>query len=333
MIKGQVAKGANGTDNGEGTAAIEGVADFSTGKSTLQIIDTNSGNNLAAIQVVTATVSAPPRLSTTIGGVPATSATYAVGSTANQGIRITTASPGGTTLPTTVTVTGLPKGVVFTPLANGGTITGTPTAAAGGVYAVTITARNATGSTVQVFTLTVTQLAPVFVTPAAATFTVGKPVNFVVRATGYSTLPTVTTTATIAGLTLTTVASVSPTGTSTVGSNTLTVASTSGLAVGMAVTGPGIANGTTVTAFGGTTVTLSANANSLATTGTFNFGGLLTITGTPTAAAVSKTFGITAAIGLKKVVQTFVLTINKPALAFTSAARRRSSRARQGRSP
>jgi hypothetical protein len=319
---GTLPAGLTFTDNGNGTATIGGLPAFTTGSFTFDIIATNS-NNLSTTQVFTATVSAPPRLTVTTGKPPvvASTANYTVGLTTNPVIQVTTAAPGGTTLATTVTVTGLPKGVVFTPGTNGGTISGTPTAAAGGIYPLTITARNATDSTVKSFTLTVNQPAPDFVTAAAATFTVGKPVNFIVRATGFQTLPTVATTATIPGLTLTPVPNASTTGSSTVGSNTLTVASTSGLALGMAVTGPGIANGTTVTGLAGTTVTLSANANTLAGAGTFNFGGILTIMGIPTAAAVSRSFGITATIGTKHVTQTFVLTIAKPALAFTSAAK------------
>ncbi|HEY2705903.1 MAG TPA: putative Ig domain-containing protein [Candidatus Dormibacteraeota bacterium] len=77
----------------------------------------------------------------------------------------------------------LPAGVTF----DTGThsFTGTPGAASGGVYQVTLTAANGIGSdATQGFTLTVNQ-APAITSAGAATFTVGTPGSFPVTVTGY----------------------------------------------------------------------------------------------------------------------------------------------------
>jgi hypothetical protein len=195
-LTGTLPNGVSFTDNGNGTATIAGEPLLHPGSYLLKIKATDANTGLSSTQSFTLMVSAPPGLSVTINKTPATSTTYTVGATTNPVIQLTTAPPAGTTLPTTLTVTGLPAGVKFTPEGTGGTISGTATDATGGVYPLTITARNAVGSTVQDFTLTVNQPKPTFSTPATATFIVGQPGTFVVNATGYPTLPTLTTTAT-----------------------------------------------------------------------------------------------------------------------------------------
>jgi hypothetical protein len=84
----------------------------------------------------------------------------------------------------------LPAGLTFVNLANGtATLTGTPTASSGGIYPITLTAQDVSGTTTQAFVLTVSS-APAFVTRASATATVGSGFAFTVTATGAPT-PTV----------------------------------------------------------------------------------------------------------------------------------------------
>lgn len=82
----------------------------------------------------------------------------------------------------------LPGGLTFVDNGDGtATLGGTPGAATGGAYPLTVTAHNGVGAdAVQAFTLTVIQPA-VITSVDAATFTVGVPGSFTVTATGYPT--------------------------------------------------------------------------------------------------------------------------------------------------
>jgi PKD repeat protein len=84
-----------------------------------------------------------------------------------------------------VTHTGtLPAGLSFNNLGNGeATISGTPTAASGGTYPITLTAKNSAGTVTQSFVLTV-QAGPTITSAASATATDGSSFNFTVKATG-----------------------------------------------------------------------------------------------------------------------------------------------------
>ena len=102
----------------------------------------------------------------------------------------------GTPFTFTVTATGspapritrtgrLPSGVRFSEQRDGtATISGTPAKAASGVYPLTLTARNKTGTATQAFTLTVTRV-PAFKHIPAIRTGVGVPLDLTIRATGY----------------------------------------------------------------------------------------------------------------------------------------------------
>jgi hypothetical protein len=101
---------------------------------------------------------------------------------------ITAAS--GIALTTTITAASkLPPGIVVVSKGNGAiALSGTPAAGSGGVYSVTFTATNATGSTTQTFPalLVVNQPAPTITSPKSTIFTVGQSGTFTVTATGYA---------------------------------------------------------------------------------------------------------------------------------------------------
>ena len=79
----------------------------------------------------------------------------------------------------------LPTGVTFVNNGNGtATIAGTPAAATGGVYPITITAVNGTGTTTQSFSLTVDQ-APAVTSAASTSFSENTAGTFTVTTTGY----------------------------------------------------------------------------------------------------------------------------------------------------
>ena len=85
-----------------------------------------------------------------------------------------------------ITKTGrLPSGVKFTRDSNGtATISGTPSGMAAGVYPLTLTARNPTGTATQAFTLTITR-APRIQKIPAANAKVGVPLHLTITTTGY----------------------------------------------------------------------------------------------------------------------------------------------------
>lgn len=86
----------------------------------------------------------------------------------------------------TLTVTGsLPAGITFADNGNGtATMSGTATATSGGLYPVTITATNASGTATQAFTLTNAE-APSITSAAAVTFSTGVATTFTVTTTGF----------------------------------------------------------------------------------------------------------------------------------------------------
>jgi hypothetical protein len=107
-------------------------------------------------------------------------------------------------------------------LSSSGTISGTPSAGAGGVYSLKVKATNAVGNAEAPLALTVNEAAG-FSSPATATFSEGDASSFTVHASGYPT-PTITTplgTTLPAGVTLTPNADGTATlsGTPAVGSN------------------------------------------------------------------------------------------------------------------
>ena len=110
----------------------------------------------------------------------AAAATFTVGTAGTFTVNAT-----GVPTAITYTITGstsLPDGLTLN--ANTGVLSGTPAAATGGVYNLTITATNNSGSTNQAFTLTVNQ-APSITSVPSTTFETGTAGSFNLNATGY----------------------------------------------------------------------------------------------------------------------------------------------------
>jgi Putative Ig domain len=108
--------------------------------------------------------------------------------TASSGTRLSftiTTAGSPTTTTTNITRSGtLPAGISFTNNGNGqATLTGTPTAASGGTYPLTFTAKNSAGTTTQSFVLTV-GAKPTITTANSAKATDGSAFNFTVKTTG-----------------------------------------------------------------------------------------------------------------------------------------------------
>jgi Putative Ig domain len=162
-------------DNGNGTATLAGTPPAgSQGTYALTIMAKNSAGT--ATQSFTLTVNS---------GLAITSAAT---STATAGKAFSFAvTTTGSPAPTLTHTGTLPSGVTFTANANGtATLSGTPAATAKGPYAITFTAKNATGTTSQAFTLTVDNV-PAFSSAAAVTETAGTAFTYTVAATGYPT--------------------------------------------------------------------------------------------------------------------------------------------------
>ena len=114
--------------------------------------------------------------------------TSAAAATASSGTRLSftiTTAGSPTTTTTNITRSGtLPAGISFTNKGNGqATLTGTPTAASGGTYPLTFTAKNSAGTTTQSFVLTVAAK-PTITTATSAKATDGSAFNFTVKTTG-----------------------------------------------------------------------------------------------------------------------------------------------------
>ncbi|MGA3221420.1 MAG: putative Ig domain-containing protein, partial [Acidimicrobiales bacterium] len=273
--------------------------------------------------------------------VPVPTFTSAASATATAGkaftFPVTTTVSGSTTYTINVTHSGtLPAGVSFSNNGNGtATISGTPTAASGGVYTITLKATDSAGSTTQTFVLTV-EAAPTITSAASATATVGSAFSFTVKATG-APVPAMTesasspTTALPSGLTWTdngngtaTLSGIAGTGAGGVYKLTLSASNTYGTAT-QAFTltvdqAPAITSASSATATHGTafTFTFTTSGYPLPTvthTGTVrgltytrNTNGTATLSGTPTTAG-TYTLTITAKNSVGTATQTFTLAV------------------------
>jgi hypothetical protein len=147
------------------------------GVTSFTITATNTAGS--ADQSFTLTVNESPAFTS------AASATFTAGT---AGTYTVAASGFPTPVTYAVTVGTLPSGLTLN--AASGVISGTPAAGTGGVASLTITATNTTGSTDQVFTLTVVVPAdrkPTFTSPNTVSFVQGQSGSFTVVANGYPT--------------------------------------------------------------------------------------------------------------------------------------------------
>src|SRR5882724_5824645 len=326
---GALPAGVTFLDNGNGTATLGGIATTS-GAFPITIKATN-GIGTAATQNFTLTVGQAPAITS------GASTTFTVGSAGTFSVTTT-----GFPAPSLTETGALPGGVTFVDNGNGtAKLSGTPAAATGGTYSITIKAHNGSGAdATQTFTLTVNQ-APAITSATATSFSVSALGSFTVTATGFpkpalaetGALPSGVTfvdngngTATLGGT-----ASaqgtfpITITASNGVGSNatqafTLTVNTAPAFtSVNHATFTVGTAGTFTVTATGTPTPSLS-ETGALPTGVTFNSTtGVLT--GTP-AAGTGKTYSITftASNGVgTNATQTFTLTVDQ-APAVTSAA-------------
>ena len=180
---GHLPGGVKFSDNGDGTATLSGVPGNGLGLVGDYSLTFTATNGVAppATQDFTLSIIRPP-LITSINN-----ATFVVG-TANT----FTVSTRNTHPKTTLSLTGtLPAGVTFVPNNDGtATLSGTPAAGSEGIYFLTITAANGSHpDSIQIFTLTVQDAAPVTHAPAitntaSTTFTVGTEGTFTFHTTG-----------------------------------------------------------------------------------------------------------------------------------------------------
>src|SRR5438477_10526223 len=180
---GHLPGGIKFSDNGDGTATLSGVPGNGLGLVGDYSLTFTATNGVAppATQDFTLSIIRPP-LITSINN-----ATFVVG-TANT----FTVSTRNTHPKTTLSLTGtLPAGVTFVPNNDGtATLSGTPAAGSEGIYFLTITAANGSHpDSIQIFTLTVQDAAPVTHAPAITstantTFTVGTEGTFTFHTTG-----------------------------------------------------------------------------------------------------------------------------------------------------
>jgi hypothetical protein len=173
-MTGTLPTGITFTDNGDGTASLDGTPAAGTGGDHSLTFTAGAGTALEAVQAFTLHVNQAPAITS------ATSTTFPLG------------APGTFTVTTTgfpapaISLSGaaLPTGVTFTDNGDGtATLAGTPDPGTGGTYALIFTAANTVGTdATQAFTLTV-DASPVFTSAAATTFQVGAAGTFSITAT------------------------------------------------------------------------------------------------------------------------------------------------------
>jgi hypothetical protein len=335
---GAIPSGLSFADNHDGTATIAGTPAAATGGIYAISITANNGIAPNATQSFTLTVNQPPAITS------ANNVTFTVGAAGTFNVT-TTGFPTGASMLLSKTGT-LPSGVTFVDNHDGtATLAGTPAAASGGTYPLTITANNgAAPNATQTFTLTINQ-APVVTSANNVTFQTGVAGTFTVTTTGFptgasmvitksGTLPAGVTfvnnnngTATLAGtpnagtggtypITITANNGVTPNGTQ---SFTLTVNQPPAITSANAVTFTVGTAGTfavTVTGFPAPTV---SETGSLPSGVTFN-AATKTLSGTPavgTGGIYNISFTASNGVG-SNATQSFTLTINEAA-SFTSA--------------
>jgi hypothetical protein len=187
---GTLPAGVSFSNNGNGTATLSGTPTAASA-GTYPVTFTAKNTGGTTTQSFVLTVTGPPAITS------AATATATDGSAFNFTVRTT-----GGPAPTPTEAGALPQGLTWTDNGNGtATLAGTPGVGQGGVYKLTFTAANASGTATQSFTLTVDQ-APVITSAATATATHGKAFTFTFTATGYP-VPNVTHTGTVRGLTYT----------------------------------------------------------------------------------------------------------------------------------
>ena len=169
-------------DNHDGTATLSGTpAAGSGGSYTLAITASNAAGTPATQNLVLTVGEAPVFTSSA-------STSFATGTSGSF-----TVIADGFPVPTPITVTGtLPGGVSFADNGDGtATLSGSPTASAGGTYPLTFSVTNGTApDAVQSFVLTVTQAVTVTTQPASTTVADGGVATFTAAASGFPT-PTV----------------------------------------------------------------------------------------------------------------------------------------------
>ena len=180
---GKLPGGIKFVDNGDGTATLFGRPGNGLGVLGDYALTFTASNGVLpnATQNFTLTITRPPRITSV------NNATFIVG-TANTFL-VTTKN---TQPKTTLSYTGsLPGGVTFVPHNNGtATLSGMPSAGSQGIYFLTITGTDGfPPDAVQVFTLTVQNVAPITHPPAitsaaSTTFTVGTEGIFTIHTTG-----------------------------------------------------------------------------------------------------------------------------------------------------
>ncbi|MFZ3264080.1 MAG: putative Ig domain-containing protein [Terriglobales bacterium] len=169
---GTLPDGVTFVDNKDGTGTLSGTP---TADGVYSISFTaQNGIDPPDVQTFTLTVNESAAITSV------NNATFVVGSAGS--FTVTTAGYPPPSLSDTGT---LPGNVMFVDNKDGtGTLSGTPTAS--GVYSISITAQNGTGSATQAFTLTVNQV-PAITSTNNTTFAVGTAGSFTVTTTGYPT--------------------------------------------------------------------------------------------------------------------------------------------------
>jgi hypothetical protein len=171
-ISGTLPIGLTFTDEGNGNATITGTP---TGANGIYPLTITAGDGLSSTQSFTLTIGQAPALTS------AGSAMFTAGASGSFAVTTTSGFPTSTTISESGT---LPAGLTFTNNGNGtATISGTPAAGSGGVYAITLTATNGL-SVNQLLAISVDQT-PSITSGNDSAFMIGQNGSFQIISTGY----------------------------------------------------------------------------------------------------------------------------------------------------
>jgi autotransporter-associated beta strand protein len=174
---GALPSGVTFVDEGDGSATLAGTPAAGTGSTYHLTITASNGQLPNATQNFTLTVNEAPDI-TSAGSTTFLTGVAKTFTVTTRGFPLSTLNETGA----------LPSGVSFVDNHDGtASLTGTPSAAAAGVYDLTITAANGVGTDAsQPFTLTVSQSpqAPAITSASTATFAAGQPGIFTFTSTG-----------------------------------------------------------------------------------------------------------------------------------------------------
>ncbi len=179
LSSGKLSSGLKLVNSGGGAGELSGSKKVKAGTYRVTITGTNAAGHHSEVVTLTVKAAGTSKKESVPGFSSAGSVTAKAGHSFSFKVK-TAGSP--TKYKSSLSESGrLPAGVSFKDKDNGtATLSGTPAATSGGLYVITLTAKDGDGTTTQAFVLTV-KSSPVVTSAVSVSATVGKPLSYTVR--------------------------------------------------------------------------------------------------------------------------------------------------------